>query len=283
MRTELDAARNFKEAAEASMLAKAGIARALADLVNGKTKEGITSSPFRPYSVGPVQLGGGTYRVTVTDEESRISLHGAPPSVLNRLLRNTGVSDVHRVNTIVDSILDWRDHDDVHRQNGAETAYYRSLPVPYFPRNGPFEVVEELLLVEGMTPEIFYGTVRAKDRSATLKDQSPVDSGFLSGEYLGIRSMVTVHGSGDVVPNTASLDVLVAAGLPISQAREILQSEGNAPISDRLTRAPRLYRVESVGQVSASPLVSRVVATLEKEDTQQGPRFKVVAWQEVDE
>ena len=92
MRTELDAARNFKEAAEASMLAKAGIARALADLVNGKTKEGITSSPFRPYSVGPVQLGGGTYRVTVTDEESRISLHGAPPSVLNRLLRNTGVS-----------------------------------------------------------------------------------------------------------------------------------------------------------------------------------------------
>ncbi len=289
MRTELDAARNFREGAEASMLAKAGIARALADLVNTRTKAGVTSAPFRSSRSGPVRLGRGTYRVIVTDEESRISLNRAPAEVLRRLLRNTGVSDVHLVDTIVDSILDWRDQDDLHRLSGAEAAYYRALPVPYYPKNGPFEVVEEMLLVKGMTREIFYGNVRDPDHLAVLRNRSPEERDFRSGEYLGIRPFLTVHSSGQVDPNTASLDVLVASGLPGPQAQEILRSRRSAPISGRLphasggvrwTRTPHAYRIESIGRVNASPIVSRIVATVVKEGTARRPRFRVVAWHE---
>ncbi len=291
MRTELDAVRNFREGAEASMLAKAGIARALADLVNARMKEGVASKPFRPYSLGPVRLGRGTYRVLVTDAESRISLNRAPEAVLRRLLRNTGVSDLHLVDTIVDSIQDWRDQDDVRRANGAEASYYRSLAVPYSPKNGPFQVVGEVLLVKGMAREIFYGNVRDPNRLADLRDRSPEERDFLSGEYLGIRPFLTVHGSGQVDPNSASLDVLVAAGFPAPQAQEILRSRGSGPITGRLpqasggvrlTRSPHMYRIESVGRVSASPLVSRIVATVVRESAKRRPRFKVVAWQEAD-
>ena len=36
---------------------------------------------------------------------------------------------------IVDSILDWRDADDLYRLNGAENEYYESLTYPYGTKN----------------------------------------------------------------------------------------------------------------------------------------------------
>jgi general secretion pathway protein K len=61
---------------------------------------------------------------------------------------------------IVDSILDWRDNDDLRRLHGAEDEYYQSLPDPYRAKNDDFESVEELLLVKGITPEIFHGGLK---------------------------------------------------------------------------------------------------------------------------
>src|SRR6185503_10932343 len=58
---------------------------------------------------------------------------------------------------IADSIVDWRDDDDFHQPNGAETEYYESLERPYRAKNAPFDTVEELLLVRGVTRELFYG------------------------------------------------------------------------------------------------------------------------------
>ncbi|HVA47155.1 MAG TPA: hypothetical protein VNH11_12375 [Pirellulales bacterium] len=56
---------------------------------------------------------------------------------------------------IADAILDWLDPDDVPRTYGAERDYYSSYN--YAPKNGPFESVEELLLVKGVTPQLLYG------------------------------------------------------------------------------------------------------------------------------
>jgi general secretion pathway protein K len=54
--------------------------------------------------------------------------------------------------------MDWKDPDDFHRVNGAESAYYQSLPNPYKAKNARFDTIEELLLVKGMTSDILYGT-----------------------------------------------------------------------------------------------------------------------------
>lgn len=299
MRTELDAARNFKEEAEAASLAEAGISRALAELINVGVRCQVSEvrcwrlpviqHPSSSIQSEEVPLGRGMYQVVVTDEEGKIPLNRAPAEVLRRLLQNSGVTDPHLLDTIVDSILDWRDPDNLRRPSGAEEEYYRSLPQPYHPKNGEFQVLEELLLVKGMTREIFYGSIDDQDRLAALLDRSPEERDLRPGEYLGIHPFLTVRSSGQVNLNTASLEVLVALGLSSSEAKAILQSREEVPIRGRLPRAPqglsfttasRTYTIESIGRLNASPIAYRIAAIVMNEGAPGRPNFRVVAWEE---
>jgi len=56
-----------------------------------------------------------------------------------------------------DAIMDWIDEDDEPREYGAEYDYYQGLSSPYAPTNGPFNTVEELLLVRGVSPQLLFG------------------------------------------------------------------------------------------------------------------------------
>jgi hypothetical protein len=56
-----------------------------------------------------------------------------------------------------DAIMDWIDEDDDTREYGAEYDYYQGLSSPYKPTNGPFNTVEELLLVRGVSPLLLFG------------------------------------------------------------------------------------------------------------------------------
>ena len=71
---------------------------------------------------------------------------------------------------VVDAIFDWRDSDDLERLNGAEADYYQSLTPPYLPRNGPFFSVEEILLVRGISEEMFYGSYEEGKAKPGLKE-----------------------------------------------------------------------------------------------------------------
>jgi len=70
----------------------------------------------------------------------------------------TGTHETAEVETIVDSILDWCDPDNLRRSHGAENAYYQKRNPPYLAKNGLFDSPDELLLVRGVTPEVYYGT-----------------------------------------------------------------------------------------------------------------------------
>src|SRR5688500_17847294 len=56
---------------------------------------------------------------------------------------------------LAQAIMDWRDPDDLARPRGAEREAYERRGRLALPANGPFREVEELLQVEGMTPERF--------------------------------------------------------------------------------------------------------------------------------
>lgn len=58
---------------------------------------------------------------------------------------------------IADALLDWIDDDEEPRQFGAENEYYGTLTPPYQTRNAPFESIDELLSVRGITPWHLYG------------------------------------------------------------------------------------------------------------------------------
>ena len=102
---------------------------------------------------------GMRYSVRMTGEDGRIPLNvdlAEDTTLFTEILRHvvtnlvrggnqtTGVDkDTEKdIETIVDSILDWRDCDDEERLNGAESKYYGGLPRPYSAKNGFFDAVD---------------------------------------------------------------------------------------------------------------------------------------------
>ena len=168
------------------------------------------------------------------DEASRLNLNTASREALLRLPRMT--------EEVADSVLDWRDEDGEAAGQGAEDGYYLSLDPPYRCKNQPFETVEELLLVRGMTPEILYGedanlNGRLDPNEDDGDDRYPRDNrdGRLDP---GLWSLVTVwsvslnrtaDGEPRVNVNTAPPSDLVAAGLSGGEVQGILVQRDRLP------------------------------------------------------
>lgn len=76
-----------------------------------------------------------------------------PGAARRALLALPGMTDA-----LADALLDWIDPDDTPRQQGAEAEYYRGLGLPYGPRNGVPQCLEELLLVRDVTRDLVFGT-----------------------------------------------------------------------------------------------------------------------------
>lgn len=147
-----------------------------------------------------VALEDGSYTWRIGDEDGRVNINDEKRrSVFAGLLERCGMPPGAERDTVIDSIIDWRDPGREHQLNGAEEEWYRALDPPYSCKDGPFDVVEELLLVRGVTPELFAG-------------------GEVDGERRpGLRDLLSVH-AGTLNAATASDDVLEA--IPMKRLRE---------------------------------------------------------------
>ena len=164
-RTETLSSLAFKRGLEEKFFAQGGIERGISEIFyrrmnlnNPAPQEGmeVWKTDGTPYTI---PMKGGKCIVSITDESGKVDINqikDVNSNILRNLLVNLGVqkedSDI-----IVDSILDWKDPDDLVHANGAEDDYYESLPHPYKAKNADLDTLEELLLVKGMTPEILYG------------------------------------------------------------------------------------------------------------------------------
>jgi general secretion pathway protein K len=104
--------------------------------------------------------------------------------------------------TIVSSIKDWldsKDDDAITGLNGAESDYYQSLDPPYECKNGPIANPEELMLIKGITPELYYGV----ESMFGISNFITTLLGPLSEEENGYHS-------GKININTADLPVIAA-------------------------------------------------------------------------
>jgi general secretion pathway protein K len=99
-------------------------------------------------------------------------------AMLGRLLRQPefGLSE-KQIDEMIDAIKDWIDIDDMMSISGAETNYYSALDSPYKAKNAPFDCIEELLMVKGITKEIFYGT---KDKPSLAKFVTTDSEGLIN-------------------------------------------------------------------------------------------------------
>ncbi len=170
-RTEVKTTLNFKEETQAYYLARAGINAAIYEILirdrqlvgttkqeeDGQTDDKInwnlTGYPTR------VSFASGKTIVKIQNETGKVNLNRAEPNLLRILLRPFDIED-KKVDIIVDSIVDWRDTDNFHGINGAEDDYYQKLAEPYLCKDNPFDSIAELLMVRGVTPEIYYGGLK---------------------------------------------------------------------------------------------------------------------------
>ncbi len=88
-------------------------------------------------------------------EAGKVNLNSASAQELGGLLVDKGGVDRTLADSLAACILDWRDRNDEELTGGAEGSYYSGLINPYPCHNGKFDVVEELMLVKGVTMAIF--------------------------------------------------------------------------------------------------------------------------------
>ncbi len=174
-------------------LAKGGYYRALAELEQDPTPQ--VDSYLDPWSHNPdafqeAALGQGSFTVSyplpgedgsegvvygVVDEDRKVNINTASQTVLLRL---PGMTD-----EIADSVLDWRAE---HRGLGESLGKVKDRP---------FKVLEELLLVEGMTDEVFQA----------------------------LQPFITIYTDGKVNLNTAPQEVLKALGMGEGLVNKLLR------------------------------------------------------------
>lgn len=95
--------------------------------------------------------------VVVVDAEARkVNVNKANHDQLKAVLIRGGL-ETHEAERTADVILDFVDEDDLVQLNGAEKEHYESMGLPYGPLNGTLTSLDQLLLVPGITPQIFYG------------------------------------------------------------------------------------------------------------------------------
>jgi general secretion pathway protein K len=205
MRTHVASAGNIGHGLKALYAAKSGVAYGLAilreDTPDVDTLQDDWANPDTLASIRAASqalLDGGWFELKIADESGKIPINQLVETdyleeVFRRLLELEEFGlEKDQVDTIVDSTMDWIDkadeEDDLERFLGAEDGYYQSLQKPYHCKNGPLDVPEELLLVKGVTPELFYGT-----------DDRP-----------GIGKFISVFGDDEININTADVMVLRA-------------------------------------------------------------------------
>lgn len=230
MRVETSAVRNFKDETKARHLALAGINMAVAeiseqyDIVYLDSEGEMVFGKKIKQIMEPVEskrereVDGGLISYRLRGEAGKLNINAATREMLISLLKATGVEPVER-DMIADSILDWRDENHEFHLNGAEDDYYGSLPEPYGSKDGDFDTVEELLLVRGVTPDIFYGTgLVPPEFGIGVPGTSQEEASGFTSEYKGIEPYLTAKSNGKVNINTADkivLDALLGEGLSI--------------------------------------------------------------------
>lgn len=195
-------------------IADSGIKRAIVELVKSeeKTYDALNdwwsnnTSAFKDIGIGDgianicynyvdEKLCTLETRFGLIDEERKININTANREALGRLFCIVANMEEGEAQDLAASIVDWRDgNGELSIPLGsAEDSYYRNLQYPYEAKDADFETLDEVLLVKGMTGDIFEK----------------------------VKEYITVYGDGKVNINTTSKSILLALGLDENTVNKI--------------------------------------------------------------
>jgi competence ComEA-like helix-hairpin-helix protein len=256
VRVDVRAAGRRGDHLRALYLAKAGVNLALVALQQDETP---ADGPEDDWALlgerGQIEypLGEGLFRLEVVDASSRLDLNRIDRETLLRL---PGIDE-----TTVDEILAWRGQGSDQNPAGGQlgsagvaSGNYEGLPRPYRLKAAPFDSVEELLLVQGVTPSLLYGL------------QEGVE-GTVPAPWIDLLSVDTwspnqdADGGARIELNAATVEQLVSGSggaLNQQQAQAIVDRRG---ANGRFTSLADLLSVTGVGEQAVRSLVDHVTLT----------------------
>ena len=174
-----------------------------------------------------VKLGNGSFTWKILDLDRKANINTANEALLQQALMLMGASPGDTT-PIVGSILDWIDPDDSTHMQGAEKSFYQTYH--YSAKNGPIDDLSELLLVNGITPETYWGITSTNHppaafqvRSGRLSPMAQMAQSQVPTFTSGLVDLFTPISGGRININTASADVLqLVPGLDRTMAEAIV-------------------------------------------------------------
>jgi len=164
-----------------------------------------TNGPLASESLADFPIAEGHVTIELKELEAKININTANSQLLQQVLLAQG-ADPNSVSSLPDCILDWLDPDDNTRPAGAESDYYLGLNPSYYAKNAPMDSTEELLLVKGITHDMYYGTPPEQ------KPENELGFGHRPGQEanynFGLKDVFTAFSSGKVNLLTADATVL---------------------------------------------------------------------------
>jgi len=154
----------------------------------------------------------GEVDMEVIPETSKLNVNGSPPADILRLLLALGTPE-DAATEITSAIVDWRTRPDELHPSPFDSFYLSQSP-SFVPLHASFQENEELLLIKGMTAELYYGN-------------------SLDGSRPGLRDCLSVYGSTYSVDiNTSQRPTLEAVGIDAADADTIVSSRARHPVLD---------------------------------------------------
>ena len=177
-----------------------------------ETNTTSASSMLASESLEGFQVGEGTVSIKMVELESKININTADQQLIKQVLsaQSDNNPDPNALSEVPDCILDWIDPDDNTRPAGAESDYYLGLTPSYQAKNAPIDVIEELLLVKGITTNMFKGT--PPDENTNQFPEHELGFGRRPTEEVhyqfGLRDVFTPFSTGKINLLTANENVL---------------------------------------------------------------------------
>ncbi len=292
-RVEALASANRRSAIQADAIARGALQYVLAsvDGANGRLEE-LDELDWQQRQVGDGFFwvlranleDDGQLHFGLRDEAASINLNSASSEMLLKIPGMTA--------ELADAIIEWRQSGNGPGTAGTESEYYLLRDMPYYIKDGPFEAVEEVLLLRGATEELLYGDDRNRNGILHLsRDASrsgPLQRGLL--DYATVYSIepntdaegrerinVNSRDTGDLadllrqaIPDDRVFSILerVRRRRPFENVLDFyfrigLRPEEFRPIADRLTTVDR---EELIGLVNVNTAPRDVLMCLPQLD-----------------
>jgi hypothetical protein len=157
--------------------------------------------------------------------------------VLLKALNVVGVNDASLSSTIVDSIQAWCNPNSA-GLSGAKGDDYQRLNPPYYCKEGPIDDMSELLLIKGISPEIYFGSSASnhpvsayQQRGGGAFDQ-PTGGGAIRSMHsngdepiyqIGLTNLFSAMGKKLNINTASALTLQLIPGMDESTAARIVQ------------------------------------------------------------